>query len=70
MFNYSSARIVADSPLWTGENATKRDWYSDAAKTGVINGIPYSQDDGQQRFIDAPRALEGDVPGFMDFENV
>ena len=65
MFSYSRARIVNDSPLWTG-----KDWYDEASKIGVENGIPYSNDDAVERFIEAPVALEGEVPDYEDFANV
>jgi hypothetical protein len=37
---------------------------------GVKNGEPYSKDEAVQRFINAPRTIEGDVPDYMKFENV
>jgi hypothetical protein len=36
----------------------------------VENGIPYSNDDDVERFIEAPVALEGSVPDYEDFANV
>jgi len=37
---------------------------------GVKNGEPYSKDEAVQRFINAPRTIEGDVPNYRQFENV
>jgi hypothetical protein len=39
MFGYTNAKIV-DNGLWTDN-----DWYDDAAKLGVANGVPYSNND-------------------------
>jgi hypothetical protein len=64
MFSYSKARIV-ENGLWTG-----KDWYDPSSKIGVENGIPYSNDEDVDRFIEAPVALEGSVPDYETFSNV
>ena len=64
MLAATQAKIVTDSPLW------ENDWYDNETKMGVKNGEPYSKDEAVQRFINAPRTIEGDVPNYRQFENV
>ena len=64
MLAATQAKIVTDSPLW------ENDWYDKETKMGVKNGEPYSKDEAVQRFINAPRTIEGDVPNYRQFENV
>ena len=65
MFTYTNAKIVKDSPLWTG-----KDWYDSDKKVGVKNGVPYSNDEAMSRLITAPLALEGNVPDYKEYKNV
>ena len=65
MLAATQAKIVTDSPLW------ETDWYDAKTKMGVKNGEPYSKDEAVQRFIEAPRTIEGDVGGtYMESDNV
>ena len=64
MLGVTQAKIVTDSPLW------ENDWYDAETKMGVKNGEPYSNDEAVQRFINAPRTIEGVVPNYREFENV
>jgi hypothetical protein len=65
LFGYSKAKIVTNSHLWTG-----KDWYDPTSKIGVSNGVPYSGDADVERFIEAPLALEGEVPDYLEYDNV
>jgi len=64
MLAATQAKIVTDSPLW------EKDWYDTKTKMGVKNGEPFSKDEAVQRFIKAPRTIEGDVEDYREFENV
>jgi hypothetical protein len=64
LFSYTTARIKTNG-LWTDN-----DWYDDALKVGVRNGVPYSKDDAELRRLDAPMATEGEVLDYMEFSNV
>ena len=61
----ANAAIVADG-LWTNN-----DWYDDALKLGVSNGVPYSNDADMIRRLAAPLSIDGPVDSlYMDLENV
>ena len=61
---FASAAIVADG-IWTGH-----DWYDNANKTGVKNGVPYSKDAVRQRALTSPLSLDGSIDDYMGMENV
>ena len=60
MLATAQAKIVRDSPLW------EDDWYDDEFEMGVRNGEPYSNNEAVQRFINAPRTIEGDVEHYKE----
>jgi len=52
------ASYVAISFLFGYSTAYNNEWYDDATKLGVKNGVPYSKDADVERFIEAPLAVE------------
>jgi predicted nucleotide-binding protein (sugar kinase/HSP70/actin superfamily) len=64
LLSQTNARIRS-SGIWDDV-----DWYDNAAKVGVVDGEPYSNDTDVNRRIISAIATEGDVLNYMEFDNV
>ena len=61
----AEAAIKKDG-LWTG-----KDWYNNAHKIGVKDGVPYSNDEAMNRFLKSPLSYDGPIrDDWMTLKNV
>jgi len=58
---------ITDDGLW---DVNGGEWYDDTHKIGVMNGVPYSEDEHVNRRITSPVSVEGSVPDYMEATNV
>jgi hypothetical protein len=66
LLSLSAEAAIVEDGLWTGN-----DWYIDAYKMGVKNGVPYSKDKMVQRRLTAPLSFDGNIDDiYKDFPNV
>lgn len=57
--------LIAQDGLWTGN-----DWYDEANEFGVVNGVPFSNNEYKMGRIQAAMSREGDPEDYSDQPNV